>query len=121
MSEATYKIVNGIDKHWTNKNGLTHRDGAPAVECRNGTKLWYRNGQKHRVGGPAIECANGIKQWYQNGKLHRIDGPAIEDPQSGKMFYARGYYCHTFKEFFNAIPKENREAALLLIAEFENV
>ena len=45
----------------------------------------------------------------------------VEYADGEKEFYVRGEYCKTFKQFFDAIPEENREAALLFIAEFENV
>ena len=87
-----------------------------------GNKRWFNSdGKLHRLDGPAVEYADGYKAWYRNDKLHRVDGPAIEYPSGRKEFYVRGKRCYTFKEFFDAIPKENREAALLLIAEFENV
>ena len=87
-----------------------------------GDKYWRnKEGQFHRDDGPAIELPNGKKEWYQNGELHHIDGPAVEYADGEKEFYVRGEYCKTFKQFFDAIPEENREAALLFIAEFENV
>ena len=38
---------------------------------------YYENDILHREGGPAIECKNGEKYYYKYGKTHRIDGPAI--------------------------------------------
>ena len=30
------------DKHWF-KNGLYHREDGPAIECADGSKIWYLN------------------------------------------------------------------------------
>jgi len=46
----------------------------------------------HREGAPALECADGTKQWYVNGELHRIDGPAVEYP-NGRTEWSKGYPC----------------------------
>ena len=89
---------------------------------RHGNKYWENEeGELHRTDGPAIEFSNGSKFWYQNGKRHREDGPAVEYANGEKEFWVRGKCCITFKEFFDATPKENREAALFLIVEFKNV
>lgn len=40
--------------------------------------MWTRNGRPHREGGPAIEKSDGSRVWYLNGKRHREDGPAYE-------------------------------------------
>ena len=109
------------NKYWENKEGQCHRTDGPAVEYVDGMKHWYQNDEPHRTDGPAIEYANGSKDWYQNGVLHRTDGPAVERVNGKKEFHVRGIPCTTFKEFFDAIPKENREASLLLINEFKNV
>jgi len=71
-------------------NGLTHREGGPAVEYSDGTKYWYRNGKRHREDGPALEYAGGAKQWFINGDLHREDGPAIEKADGSKFWYRNG-------------------------------
>lgn len=66
----TYKITISDDGtiRWYNENGELHREGGPAVEYTNGTKIWYINGKLHREDGPAIEFTNGVKFWYLNGK-----------------------------------------------------
>lgn len=81
------------------KNGMRHRENAPAVvysngadyewyyndvlHCKTGPALkrkdweeWQQHGKLHRIGGPAYITPNR-QEWYQNGKLHRSDGPAI--------------------------------------------
>ena len=47
-----------------------HREDGPAVEYKNGTKLWYINGKCHRMEGPAAEFYNGKKSWYLYDKLY---------------------------------------------------
>ena len=42
-----------------------------------GTIRWSFNGQQHRLDGPAVEFKNGIKMWKQHDLLHRDDGPAV--------------------------------------------
>jgi hypothetical protein len=39
----------------------------------NGTTTWYNDrSQLHRLDGPAVERKNGDKVWYHNGKLRSI-------------------------------------------------
>jgi len=67
----------GGARNATTQCGTLHRVGAPAVEERDGTRIWYDHGKRHRVDGPAYECpARGLQMWYLNDKLHRVDGPA---------------------------------------------
>jgi hypothetical protein len=72
------------------RNDQIHRDDGPAIEDTNGNKWWYRNYQLHREGGPAVEYANGNKSWYLNGQRHRKDGPAIECADGTKWWYLNG-------------------------------
>jgi hypothetical protein len=60
------------------RTNIQHREGGPAVESNNGSKLWYSHGKLHREGGPAAEYVSGYKEWYVHGLLHREDGPAVE-------------------------------------------
>ena len=39
--------------------------------------MWFKDGVRHREGAPAHEYAGGGEKWYHNGKLHREDGPAL--------------------------------------------
>ena len=32
-----------------NEQGEHHCEDGPALELKNGSKLWYKNGQKHRI------------------------------------------------------------------------
>ena len=34
----------------------------------NGTKFWWLDGELHRNNGPAVEYRDGTKVWYLNGK-----------------------------------------------------
>ena len=72
---------------YRNSKGQLHRKDGPAVERKNGDKVWYLNGEKHREDGPAIEWADGTTYWYINGKLHREDGPAVETAFGHKSYY----------------------------------
>lgn len=61
---------------WWHKEGILHREGAPAVIVNNGGEYWYKEGKLHREDGPAAKWA-GVELWYVNGKLHRETGPAV--------------------------------------------
>jgi hypothetical protein len=63
---------------YLNEKGQRHRLDGPAIEWKDGTKLWYINNKYHREDGPAIEWMSGTKKWYINGLCHREDGPAVE-------------------------------------------
>jgi GNAT superfamily N-acetyltransferase len=57
------------NKYWKNKEGELHRENdKPAIEYKDGQKVWYKNGIIHRENNkPAIEWADGGKAWYING------------------------------------------------------
>jgi len=72
-------VTSKKDRCWY-RDGVLHRDGAPAVMGHNGSapyEHWYQYGALHREGGPAIVNGN-YHAWYKNGKLHRVGGPAID-------------------------------------------
>ena len=86
---ARFLQKNGCSRtYW--KNGKCHRENGPAVECANGTKIWYLNDKYHRENGPAIKYPDGSEIWYLKGKCHREDGPAIEYPDGTKHWYLNG-------------------------------
>jgi len=66
MDKSNSKIY--IDKFknkiYKNSKGLYHRLDGPAIECRNGSKEWYKEGLYHRTDCPAIEYTNGDKYWW---------------------------------------------------------
>ena len=35
------------------------------------------NGKRHNKNGPAVDDRDGIRMWFIDGKLHREDGPAV--------------------------------------------
>ena len=72
-----------------NAEGRLHREGGPALEEPNGTKMWYRNGKLHREDGPAYEGPDGVS-WYAHGEIHREDGPAREWADGSKEWYWEG-------------------------------
>jgi len=90
------------------KKGKKHRDDGPAVVEKDGTKSWWKDGKLHREDGPAKEYANGDKEWYNNGHLHRIDGPAI-DFASGKTWYIIGkvFTEEQFNSYIGQTKKKN--------------
>ena len=53
-------------KECRNESGQLHRLDGPAVEYKDGDKVWYINGLRHREDGPAIEWSDGRKYWYLN-------------------------------------------------------
>lgn len=84
VEEDDEKIV------WMDWNWRKHRDGDfPAVEYKDGTKVFYKEGVKHRDGDlPAVIFPDGHQEWWVNGKLHRDEGPAIIRSE-GHVFYIR--------------------------------
>jgi len=80
------------NKHWSNKEGQIHRDvDLPAIELRDGTKIWCINGLRHRDNGlPAVEWFDGGKEWFNNGRPHRIDGPAVIWHDGSTIWYMNG-------------------------------
>ena len=86
----TYKVT--VDNYgtirWYNEQGQLHREGDPAIECVDGSKVWYLNGKLHCEDGPAIKDAYGSKWWFLNGeelteaqfnaRKHTCDGKVVE-------------------------------------------
>ena len=120
MNYMNNKILIKIHKdriEWYNDKGQYHREDGPAIECSNGTKLWYLNGQRHRENGPAAEWSDGYKSWWLNGQLHREDGPAIEYINGTKLWYLNGQ-CFTEAEFnkrINNIKKDSCSGKTVII------
>ncbi len=85
---------------YLNNENKLHRLDGPAVEYKDGGKVWYQNGKLHRIDGPAVERANGDKWWYQNGLLHRLDGPAVEKSNGYREYGINGQSL-TEEEFNN--------------------
>lgn len=72
------------------QDGMLHREGGPAIEFTDGTKVWYKRGYKHRDDGPAAVGKDGSMSWWKDGKLHREDGPAKEYANGDKEWYKNG-------------------------------
>jgi len=71
-----------------------------------GNKLWYNSkGHLHHVDGPAVECSDGSKVWYLNGKCHRLDGPAMETAKGNKLWYINGVN-YTYSEWIIEVRKK---------------
>ena len=79
-------------ERWENDEGQLHRDNGPAVEYKDGTRVWWQSDQLHRNGGPAVEHASGYRAWYQNDQRHRDDGPAIEYADGTRMWHLNGRF-----------------------------
>lgn len=66
-----YKVIDFGDRvEWYNLEGMLHREGGPAVECKDGEKFWYINGLPHRKDGPAHVSCSGLKEhnhYFING------------------------------------------------------
>ena len=76
--EPKMLVLRDGTREWRLDNGKLHRDGGPAIEKANGTRLYYRNDKLDRDDGPAVEMADGTRMWFRDDKLHRDGGPAIE-------------------------------------------
>jgi hypothetical protein len=91
MSFTRYIVEEDDEKIvWMDWNWNTHRDNdLPAIEYKDGTKIWYKNGLKHRENDlPAVVFPDGHLEWWSNGKLHRENGPAIIRAE-GHVFYIK--------------------------------
>lgn len=72
------------------RNGVLHRDGAPAVVRNDGGWSWYQKGVEHRVGGPATFDGDRCYYWMQHGKLHNHNGPAFIELGRAARWYHHG-------------------------------
>ena len=66
---GTCKVTSTEDVFYM-KDGKRHNEAAPAIICKNGTKIWYLNDLQHREDGPAVEYANGECSWFYKGKYY---------------------------------------------------
>jgi hypothetical protein len=48
-----------------------------------GSKHWYLKGIRHREGGPAVEWSDGTKLWYLNGKQVSFEDYILELERRG--------------------------------------
>lgn len=91
--ESDSKIIHFNDGAigWVDHDSKLHRLDGPAMIGPHGhSEVWYHHGQRHRVGGPAVEYKNGNRIWYQFDKLHNIDGPAVITDYSHKEWWVNG-------------------------------
>lgn len=83
-------IENGI-KMWF-IHGVLHREDGPAIEAihlDDGYNAWYLNGKvsRNEAEGPALEYKNGRKMYCKDNMLHRENGPALIDPKEGEKYF----------------------------------
>lgn len=78
-----------IGNEWW-KNGELHREGAPAVEYKNGQQEWWKGGKLHRENGPAVFITENWQEYWNNGQLHREDGPARVTSSGNIEWWRRG-------------------------------
>lgn len=85
-----------VTQQWW-RNGLLHRDGAPAeikIDHCYLRNTWYKNGRKHRIDGPAI-CGPD-DEWYVNGVMHRDFGLCAYQDQYNLEFSYLGIKYDSF-------------------------
>ncbi len=56
----------------------------------NGSVKYYRDGVRHREGAPACVYVNGTEKWYWEGLRHRDDGPCRYLPRWAPGLVHRG-------------------------------
>lgn len=55
------------------------------------TSVLYRRGKLlHRRDGPAVECSDGTYMWFYNESLHRDWGPAVLNTSGEEEYYIHG-------------------------------
>jgi len=94
------------DKYYLNgKRKGIHRLDGPAVERKNGDRVWYVNGNFHRNIDPTIiSPIFETKSWLFNNKIHRIGYSA-----TCQFFLPPRNYWHiagkqyTKQEYFNIV------------------
>lgn len=99
------EITKKGNRIWRNAAGYNHREGGPAIEFANGSKMWSRNGLLHREDGPAYERSDGDKFWYRNGRLHRENVPAVELADGGLEYWINGERVEPPKESNQPKPR----------------
>ena len=55
------------------KDGLQHRENAPAVMYTNNASEWWWHGKLHRDNGPAVIYSDGSKEWWLHGVIQRTE------------------------------------------------
>jgi len=90
---------------YLNKKGEFHNLNGPAIEYKDGSKIYRVNGELHRIDGPAVERTHGGKEYWINNKRHRLDGPAVIWPDGSVEYWINGRPL-TKKEF-DELTKSN--------------
>ena len=91
-------IVEYGDKLYYNEKGQLHRLDGPAVEYKNGSKIWYINNNRHRNIDPSCEWKNGDKYWVFKNKEHRIGGIACYG-----LWYIHGKEYTKEQQYYNIV------------------
>ena len=70
--------ISGIGWYDPDTGNLHRMHDLPAVEYKDGSRVYYMDGFVHRRGNddPAVICAWSPILYYKHGKLHRKGGPA---------------------------------------------
>jgi len=90
---------------YTNEKHIKHNLKGPAIEYRDGSKIYRVNGELHRIDGPAVEFSSGRTEYWVNGKLHRLDGPARIWPDGSVEYWVNDK--QVTKEEFDRLTKHN--------------
>ena len=95
MNKRNGKYMDNVGNQYWYKNGLLHRNNAPAViMAPNGAegqqqKEWYKNGERHRKNGPAVITEDGDLIWFIEGKLIKyVITPDTKDHFTDEEFLA---------------------------------
>ena len=87
---APWKVVSDTDVVYRNREGQIHRLRGPAyINYNISSEEWWKNGKLHRDGGPAIICKQ-LLIWVKEGKLHNLSGPAVVDPGGPLQYWIDG-------------------------------
>lgn len=83
---------------------LVREDDESLIRC-----LWYRDGVLHREGAPAIIYTDGTVEWWFDGERHREDGPAIDWPVTFAEWWLDGelIYNNNWMYPSPSMPNEN--------------
>ena len=89
-NEPEYMTNIDGSKIWKSKGLIRHRTDGPAIEKKNGAKIYIQYGEFHRDGAAAIVWKDGSEVYFKEGKLHNDSGPAFIEEDGTKKYYLDG-------------------------------
>ena len=94
-----------------NKKGERHKTSGPAyISKLYDIEIWYKNGLMHREGAPAYRHRSNFV-WFKEGRPHNLEGPAVVE-RGGPLQYWIDGVKYTRKQYKWEIARRRHRGLL---------